>query len=68
MNKILDFLANSPLGSAAKVGIGAGLAYLVDNLASFDLPPAVFLAITAAAPSIINWFNPADSRYGKTAE
>lgn len=64
MNKVLEFLAKSPIGSALKVGVGAVLAYLLDNIASFDLPPVALVFITAIAPAVINWFNPADDRYG----
>jgi hypothetical protein len=63
-DKFLKFLAKSPFGTATKVGIGAALAYVVDNIASFNLDPAISVAIIALVTMAINWLNPHDSRYG----
>jgi len=63
--KVLKFLAKNPLGTAVKVGVGAGLAYVVENISSFNLAPAVSVAIIALVTMSINWLNPHDPRYGK---
>jgi len=63
-DKVLKFLAKNPLGTAAKVGIGAALAYVVDNIASFNLNPSISVAIIALVTMAINWLNPHDNRYG----
>ena len=67
MTSFLTFLGNSPLGSALKVGLGAVLAYVIDNIGTFDLPPVVSVFIVAFTPAIINWLNPEDVRYGRIA-
>lgn len=64
MNKVLDFLANNPVGTALKVALGAVLVWGLDNLASFDLPPVVAVFVTAFTPALINYLNPGDGRYG----
>jgi hypothetical protein len=63
-DKFLKFLAKSPLGTATKVGIGAALAYVIDNIASFNLNPSISVALIALVTMAINWLNPHDSRYG----
>lgn len=57
------WLANSPLGSAFKVGASASLVWVVDNVTSLHLEPVAQIALTAALPVLINWLNPEDSRY-----
>lgn len=63
MTKVWNWLAVSPLGGAAKAASGAVLVWAMDNLDQFDLPAVVQVAIIAALPVLINWVNPADSRY-----
>lgn len=65
--KVLKFLAKSPLESAIKVGIGAGLVYIVDNISSFNLDPTISIIVIALVTTAINALNPHDSRYGKSA-
>ena len=65
--KILNFLAKSPVGTAIKIGLGAALAYIIDNIASFNLTPAVAAGVIAGVTMAINALNPNDSRYGKGA-
>lgn len=62
------WLATSPLGGAFKAASGAVLVWLVDNVGSFDLHPALQVAIVAALPVLINALNPADPRYGNAKE
>lgn len=66
MRKFQIWLADSPLGGAAKAASGAVLVWLLDNVQSLDLPPVAQVAIIAALPVLINAVNPADYRYGKT--
>jgi hypothetical protein len=63
-DKVLKFLAKNPLGTAAKVGIGAALVYVVDNIGSFNFNPAVAALVIAGVNMAINWLNPHDARYG----
>ncbi len=68
MNKFLEWLAVSPLASFAKI-FGAGvLGWVVVNIDSLDLHPAVAIGIASALPVIINWLNPVDTRYGTQEE
>lgn len=67
-DKFLKFLAKSPFGTAAKVGVGAALAYIVDNISSFNLNPSIAVAIIALTTMAINWLNPHDPRYGKGSQ
>jgi hypothetical protein len=62
--KVLKFLAKNPLGTAAKVGIGAALVYVVDNIGSFNFNPAVAALVIAGVNMAINALNPHDPRYG----
>ena len=64
-NKILKWLATSPFATAAKIGAGAGLAWLVDNVGGFNLGPVYTPIIIAAVTIAINALNKKDSRYGK---
>lgn len=68
LTNIQLFLATSPIGGALKAASGAVLVWLLDNVSSFDLHPAVQVAIIAALPVFINYLNPADTRYGSEAE
>lgn len=65
--KVLKFLAKNPLESAIKVGIGAGLVYIVDNISSFNLDPTISIVVIALVTTAINALNPHDPRYGKSA-
>jgi hypothetical protein len=68
VNKFLEWLAVSPLASFAKI-FGAGvLGWVVVNIDSLDLHPAVAIGIASALPVIINWLNPVDTRYGTQEE
>lgn len=73
MNAFTEWLAASPLASAAKVFVGTVLALAVADFAttgSLDLSrwqPWVVGALSAAVPVVVNWLNPADPRYGRGA-
>jgi hypothetical protein len=64
MSKFLQWLASSPLASFAKI-FGAGvLGWVVLNLDSLNIHPALAIGLASAIPVIINWLNPDDTRYG----
>lgn len=58
------WLADSPLGGMLKAALGAVLVWVLDNSASFDLPPVAIVALGAALPVAINYVNGMDMRYG----
>jgi len=64
--KVLNFLAKHPLGTAIKVGLGSALVYVVDNISSFNLAPAASAIVITLVTIAINAINPHDSRYGKS--
>lgn len=68
LENIQLFLANSPFGSALKAASGAVLVWVLDNIATLDLPAVVQVAIIAALPVFINYLNPSDTRYGSVSE
>lgn len=65
MNKFLKWLASSPTASALKIIFAGTLAIAIDYIDSFNLPPAISLAIVAVLPVIIDALNPHDPRFGK---
>jgi hypothetical protein len=71
---MLNWLATSPLASAAKVFVAIVLAFAVADFArtgSIDFTnwqTWVIAGLGAAVPVIVNWLNPADTRYGKVEE
>lgn len=64
MDKFLAWLAVSPVATALKVGVAASLGYVLANPDILGVPPVVAVGVVAALPVLINWFNPADDRYG----
>ena len=66
MKKFKVWLAHSPLASASKIGVGAALAYIIDNVASFNLNPAVTALVISVVTVFINTINTEDKRYGLT--
>jgi hypothetical protein len=63
--KFLKWLATSPVATAAKIGVGAALAWLLDNASGFNLGPIYTPLIIAAVTITINALNKKDTRYGK---
>lgn len=68
MDKFLEWLAKSPIGSAAKIGAAAALTYLIDNVANLGLDPAAQAMAIAVLTIAINAVNPKDERYGAKSE
>ena len=67
MDVVMQWLATSPLGSAAKVAAGAVLVWMIDNVTDLGVHPMVQVAIIAAFPVLVNALNPEDPRYGRVA-
>jgi hypothetical protein len=74
MDKFGAWLATTPLGSALKVFLAflfgaALLTWTQDGQISFDAWQTWLIgAMAVAVPIIINWLNPADTRYGRGVE
>jgi len=66
MKKFKVWLAHSPIASALKIGVGAALVYLIDNVASFNLGPAWTAVVISIVTVLINFVNSEDKRYGVT--
>ncbi len=72
MKKFEDWLAASPLASALKVFVAIVLGMAVaDFVAKGSINFSawqtwVIAGLASAVPVIINWLNPADTRYGKS--
>jgi len=68
MENFLEWLASSPLASFAKI-FGAGvLGWLLINIDTLGVHPAVAIGLVSALPVVINWLNPVDSRYGNEGD
>lgn len=68
MENFLSWLASSPLASFAKI-FGAGvLGWIVLNVDTFNVHPAIAIGLASALPVVINWLNPEDARYGSVSE
>ena len=66
MKKFKVWLAHSPRASALKIGVGAALVYIIDNVASFNLGPAWTAVVISVVTVLINFVNSEDKRYGVT--
>lgn len=73
MKNVGTWLASTPLGSAAKTFAAVLVAAAVADFSSSGSvslsgwQPWVIAGLVSALPPIINWLNPADRRYGRTA-
>lgn len=68
MEQIKVWLAYSPLASFAKIFGAGALGWILLNLDTLNIHPAVAIGLTSAIPILINWLNPADNRYGKSED
>lgn len=66
MKKFKVWLAHSPIASALKIGVGAALVYIIDNVSSFNLGPAWTAVVISVVTVLINFVNSEDKRYGVT--
>jgi hypothetical protein len=61
----LTWFAHSPLASFVKV-FGAGfLGWLLVNVDTLGIHPAVTIGLVSALPILINWLNPEYTNYGR---
>jgi hypothetical protein len=72
MNKLGNWIANSPLGGALKAALGVVLSMILVETTSGGIDFAnwqtwLYAALGAALPVIINALNRSDSRYGVKA-
>jgi len=65
MHSFKIWLAQSPLATAFKIGVGAGLAWLLDNIGSLNLSPAFTPLVITVVTIAINALNTEDPRYGR---
>jgi len=65
MKNFLLWLAHSPLAEAAKIGLGAGCAWLLNNITSLNLAAEYQAIVVAIVTIIIDALNPHDPRFGK---
>ena len=66
-DKIFAWFATSPLSTAARVAIAAGLTYALDNISGFNFDPAVQVVLVGLITTALRYFNPADGVYGVNA-
>jgi len=66
VKKFKVWLAHSPIASALKIGVGAALVYIIDNVSSFNLGPAWTAVVISVVTVLINFVNSEDKRYGVT--
>jgi len=64
MEQLKVWLAYSPIASFAKIFGAGALGWLLINLDTLDIHPAVAMSLASGIPILINWLNPADNRYG----
>jgi hypothetical protein len=65
MKKFLLWLAHSPVAEAGKIGLGAGCAWLLNNITSLNLAAEYQAIVVAVITIIIDALNPHDNRFGK---
>ena len=64
MEQLKVWLAYSPLASFAKIFGAGALGWLLINLDTLEVHPAVAMSLASGIPILINWLNPVDNRYG----
>lgn len=62
--RFLNWLATTRTGSIFKIALGVSLAWVAEEVTSWDLPVVVALVIIAIVPVLINELNNKDHRYG----
>ena len=59
------WLATSPTASFLKIALAAALGAVGSYLVTAEVHPLVVALTAAVLPVVLNFLNPADSRYGK---
>lgn len=65
MTQFEVWLASSPTASFLKIALAAALGAVGSYLATAEVHPLVVALTAAVLPVVLNFLNPADSRYGK---
>jgi hypothetical protein len=65
MKQLQIWFAKSPLASFLKVFVAGILGWVVLNVGTLNLHPAIAIAGVSSLPILISWLNPADDRFGK---
>lgn len=65
MKEFEKWLATSPTASFLKIAVAAALGALGSWLATAEIHPLVVAIAAAVIPVVVNYLNPADTRYGK---
>lgn len=63
MRQLTEWLAGSPWASWLKVFAASALGWVVLNLDTLPIHPALVLGLASMLPMIINYLNPSDTRY-----
>lgn len=64
----LSFINNHPVGVAFKIFLATALAWVVDNIAGFGLPPILVVAVPPAVVVLIDYLNGENPRFGRVDE
>ena len=65
---LMTFINDNPVGVAAKIFAATALAYVVDNIAGFGLPPILVVAVPPALVVLIDFLNGENPRFGRKAK
>ena len=63
MKALNDWLAGSPLASWLKVFVASALGWVILNLDTLPIHPAIVLGLASMLPMVVNYLNPSDTRY-----
>jgi hypothetical protein len=65
MSQFQIWFAKSPVASFARVFVAGVLGWIVLNIDSLDIHPAIAIALVSSLPVLVSALNPADERFGK---
>ena len=65
---LMTFINDNPVGVAGKIFAATALAYVVDNIAGFGLPPIFVVAVPPALVVLIDFLNGENPRFGRKAK
>jgi hypothetical protein len=66
MSQFQIWFAKSPVASFLRVFVAGVLGWIVLNIDSLDIHPAIAIALVSSLPVLVSALNPADERFGKT--
>jgi hypothetical protein len=65
MKQLQVWFAKSPIASFLRVFVAGILGWLILNIDTLDIHPAIAIALASALPILLAALNPADDRFGK---